>query len=67
MSEIKVYTLGEVVDILKVTRRTVYNYISSGNLKAAKIGKYWRVREEDLKEFTERGTTRPLVTRKDAA
>lgn len=51
MQEIKVYTLDEVQDILKVTQRTVYNYINSGKLKAVKMGKYWRVRHEDLDAF----------------
>ena len=51
MQVIKVYTLGEVQDILKVTQRTVYNYIKGGKLKAVKMGKYWRVRHEDLDAF----------------
>ena len=51
MQEIKVYTLAEVQEILKVTQRTVYNYINSGKLKAVKMGKYWRVRHEDLDAF----------------
>ena len=51
MQEIKVYTLDEVQDILKVTQRTVYNYIKQGKLKAVKMGKYWRIRHEDLDAF----------------
>jgi excisionase family DNA binding protein len=50
-NELKVYTLKEVAEILQVTRRTIYNYIKDGKLKAFKMGKYWRVRHEDLKEF----------------
>lgn len=42
MKEIKVYTLDEVQAILKVTQRTLYNYIKQGKLKAVKIGKGWR-------------------------
>lgn len=45
------YTIAEVASILKVTERTIYNYIKMGSLKAAKIGKNWRVRVIDLKEF----------------
>ena len=56
MEEIKVYTLNEVTDILKVTTRTIYSYIKSGQLKAVKFGKYWRVSHEDLQEFVKRGT-----------
>lgn len=56
MNEIKVYTLLEVADILKVTRRSIYSYIKSGKLKAVKMGKYWRVKEEDLRDFLSTGT-----------
>lgn len=56
LKEIKVYTLKEVEDMLSVTRRTVYNYIKNGDLKATKIGKYWRVQHEDLQDFINRGT-----------
>lgn len=53
---IKVYTLEEVAEILQLTRRTLYNYIKSGKLKAVKIGKYWRVPEEALQHFINTGT-----------
>lgn len=55
-TELKVYTLEEVQELLKVTRRTLYSYIKAGTLKATKIGRYWRVRHADLKEFIDRGT-----------
>lgn len=56
MEEIrKVYTLEELVDLLHVTRRTLYNYIKDGKLKAVKIGKYWRVREDQLRDFLSGG------------
>ena len=47
----KVYTLEELIEVLQVTRRTLYNYIKTGKLKAAKMGKYWRVTEKQLEEF----------------
>ena len=56
MSDFKLYTIDEIADILKVTQRTVYNYIKSGSLKALKIGKYWRVKHEDLERFLTTGT-----------
>ena len=56
MTEIRVYTLDEVADILKVTKRTLYNYIKAGTLHAVKMGKYWRVSEETLKDFISNGT-----------
>ncbi len=48
---IKTYTLAEVAEILKVTRRTVYNYVKGGRLTATKIGAQWRVTEQALKDF----------------
>lgn len=62
MAELKVYTLEEVCEILSITKRTVYNYINAGKLHAFKMGKYWRVTEENLRAFTEQDT--PAVDRK---
>ncbi len=56
MADIKVFTLDEVADILKVTKRTLYNYVKAGKLPAVKIGKYWRVSEESLQAFISTGT-----------
>ena len=56
MTNLNTYTLEEVSDILKVTRRTIYNYIKNGDLKAVKMGKYWRVSETNLQDFIEHGT-----------
>lgn len=59
MADIRVYTLDEVADIMKVTKRTLYNYIKAGTLHAVKMGKYWRVSEESLQAFISYGT--PIV------
>lgn len=56
MADIKVYTLDEVADILKVTRRTLYTYVKEGKLPAVKMGKYWRVPQESLQSFISTGT-----------
>jgi len=56
MADIRVYTLDEVADIMKVTKRTLYNYIKAGTLHAVKMGKYWRVSEESLQAFVSNGT-----------
>jgi len=56
MEDFKLYTIEEITDILKVTQRTLYNYIKSGSLKAVKIGKYWRVKQIDLQKFVDQGT-----------
>ncbi len=51
MPDIKIYTPEEAARILKVTRRSVYGYIKSGRLRAAKVGKGWRVTEESIREL----------------
>lgn len=60
MEEMKLYTLKEVEKILKVTQRTLYTYIQNGQLKATKIGKYWRVKHADMEQLIDQG----LNTRK---
>ena len=59
MADIKVFTLDEVAEILKVTKRTLYNYVKEGKLPAVKMGKYWRVTEDSLQAFLSTGT--PIV------
>lgn len=49
-------TTQEVADRLRVTRRTVYNWISQGLLVADKAGpKIWLVSEAQLQAFTSQG------------
>lgn len=50
------YKLQEVADILRVTRQTIYNYVTAGKLRATKYGKEYRVTEKDLQEFIQKGT-----------
>jgi excisionase family DNA binding protein len=44
------YTIQEVADILKVSKKSVYRYIKSDRLKAKKIGQ-WRILKSDLDNF----------------
>lgn len=55
-NDIKVYTLSEVAEIIGLTTRTLYNYIKAGQLKAVKVGKFWRVTDKALQDFLETGT-----------
>ena len=54
--DIEVYTLEEIIELLGVTRRTLYNWIKDGKLKAFKAGREWRVTRKALDEFTQHGT-----------
>lgn len=51
MEEKKVFTLDEIAEILSVTRRTIYSYVKDGKLEAIKVGKFWRVRKDQLDKF----------------
>jgi excisionase family DNA binding protein len=48
---IRLYTVDDVADMLKLTRRTLYSYIKAGRLDAVKVGRYWRIRAETLENF----------------
>lgn len=56
MADMKIYTIDEVCSMLNVTRRTMYNYIKDGKIQAFKMGKYWRITNESLYEFTHTNT-----------
>ena len=51
----KLYTLQEVADILRVTKQTLYNNIRKGNLQANKVGKEYRITEEQLQVIVKNG------------
>jgi excisionase family DNA binding protein len=53
---VEVYTINELMEILKVTRRTLQNYIKKGRIKAFKMGNEWRVTRPSLDDFIERNT-----------
>ncbi len=47
----KILTVGEVCEILKVSRATVYRIIKEQDLKAIKVRKTIRIRLCDLEEY----------------
>jgi excisionase family DNA binding protein len=49
-------TADMAAEKLGVGKRTVYNYIRAGQLKAVKIGKAFRITQEALDQFTQSGT-----------
>jgi len=46
-------TTEQVSQILQIHPFTVLKYIKSGKLKAIKLGRVWRIREEDVDRFLE--------------
>lgn len=54
-------TVNEISEKLKIQRRTVIRWILSGRLRAFKPGggRFWRIRERDLKKFIRDGSDAP--------
>ena len=59
-SRARLLTVQEVADQLRVSTMTVYRLIKGGELRAMRVGKSFRLREEDVdaylsKAYTEAG------------
>lgn len=50
-------TVDEVVSILRVSRKTVYEQIKTGRIKAVKIGRSHRIAKENLIELLAPGAS----------
>ena len=50
-------TVSEVADQLRVSTMTVYRLIKSGELRAARVGKSYRLREDDIDAYLSRQFT----------
>lgn len=50
----KFYSLEEVSELLGVTYQLIYKLVRSGELPSFRIGKMYRVTEEDLRAYLER-------------
>ena len=52
--EYDILTPREVMCALGVGRNTFYRLVASGELRGFRIGKLWRVRRDELREFCNR-------------
>lgn len=59
-------TLTEVAEVMKITRRTVYNYIKAGILKYSRVGRQYRIKSQDLETFIKPTPGKPAGKRKRA-
>jgi excisionase family DNA binding protein len=60
LSRSRFLTVNEVADLLRVSSMTIYRLIKEGDLPAVRIGKSFRLREDDVdaylaKRYTEAG------------
>ena len=53
----RLLTVAEVATLMRVSRMTVYRLIRRGQLKAIRVGRNYRVREQDLTAYLEAGST----------
>ncbi|GGA57897.1 hypothetical protein GCM10007416_33870 [Kroppenstedtia guangzhouensis] len=51
-----IMTPAQVAKRLQVTERTVYKYLANGEMEAVKIGRVWRITEEQLQKFIQKNT-----------
>ena len=45
------YTPSQIANILKIDILTVYNYIRKGKLEAVRLGRHYRISQEDFEQF----------------
>jgi excisionase family DNA binding protein len=60
LSRARFLTVSEVADLLRVSSMTIYRLIKDGEMPAVRVGKSYRLREEDIdayltKRYTEAG------------
>jgi excisionase family DNA binding protein len=53
-------TPAEVADMLRVSTMTVYRLIKAGDIPALKVGKSYRLREEDVDRWIAAGFTQAM-------
>jgi excisionase family DNA binding protein len=56
-SRARFLTAAEVADLLRVSTMTVYRLIKAGDLAAVRVGKSYRVREDDVDRYLARTYT----------
>ena len=49
--DIEHFSVQELAAELKVSRRTIYNYVNNGMLKGYKIAEKWRFSKEQIEVF----------------
>jgi excisionase family DNA binding protein len=59
--EQKLYSIEELTSILDLHEKTILRFIHEGKIKARKIGRSWKVTNDDLKEYVH-GELKPAGT-----
>lgn len=51
----KLYTIKETMEILKVSRISIYNWINDGTINAVKLVGTYRIKESEIKRIQNEG------------
>ncbi|WP_239455504.1 helix-turn-helix domain-containing protein [Nocardioides gilvus] len=51
MSDVKFLTIAEVAAMMRVSKMTVYRLVHSGELPAVRVGRSFRVTEDDVNDY----------------
>jgi len=54
----KLLTINEIIEILKVSKLTIYRYIKAGKLPAYKVGRDYRIKQSEFQKFLEKSKKR---------
>ena len=60
LTQARLLTVNEVADLLRVSRMTVYRLIKEGQLKALRVGRSYRLREDDVDEYLSKRYTEAI-------
>jgi excisionase family DNA binding protein len=53
MTDRQLLSPEQVAERLQISRWTVMDYLRAGKLKGHKVGRLWRIEEQDLEDFLE--------------
>lgn len=59
-----ILTVEQVAELLQLHHFTVLNYIKQGKLRAAQLGRVYRIRQSAVDEFLDESTFAPSPTKK---
>ncbi len=51
ISDVKFLTIAEVASVMRVSKMTVYRLVHNGDLPAVRVGRSFRVSEDDVNEY----------------
>jgi excisionase family DNA binding protein len=54
ISGVRFLTVAEVATVMRVSKMTVYRLVHAGELPAVRVGRSFRVREDDVNEYMRR-------------